>query len=69
MKAYIRKFCDYGYTIDTEIKTMEKFDWIISQMLGMGTMEYSLNGIKFIEKGQVDIDKWNNRKQLLNLED
>ena len=69
MKAYIRKFCEYGYTVSIEIKTMEKFAWTIGQMLGMGIMEYSINGIMFIENGQVDIDKWNNRKQLLNLED
>jgi hypothetical protein len=69
MKASIRKFCEHEYTVEADIQTMEKFTTTLSRMLGMGIMEYSLNGVKFIDKGQVDIDKWNKRKQLLNLGD
>ena len=60
-----RQFLKSAYTHKQEFKTLQEFDRWYSGLTGY--MELTFNGVKFMEKGNLDIDCWNNRSELLDL--
>lgn len=65
MKAYIRKFCDYGYTTNTNINSLEDFEERLNGMFGLGIMVWIVNGVKFIDRGQLVMENYSKRSELL----
>lgn len=65
MRITRRYFQEATYSYNKEFSSLEEFDQFFMRQTAL--MELSFNGVQFIERGNVIIENWNNRKELLGL--